>query len=87
MEYAWENDNEVVCNSQPMLSAAEQIVILAMMLVAYERKCPLIIQFWQDRHYRYKRCTIRELDWKQQLITYEEAFGGQYLENGAISSI
>jgi hypothetical protein len=85
--HAWDTDNEIVSDPQPMLSADEQQAILDMLLVAYERKCPVFIQSWQDRHFHYKRCTIRELDWEQRLITYEEAFSGPQLAIGTITSI
>lgn len=86
-EHAWDTDNETVSDPQPMLSADEQLAILDMLLVAYERKCPVFIQCWKDRHFHYKHCTIRELDWEQRLITYEEPFGGQQLAIGTITSI
>jgi YolD-like protein len=84
-QHAWDSDNG--SDPQPMLSAEEKQAIWDMLLVAYERKCPVFIQSWKDRHFHYKRCTIRELDWEQRLITYEEPFGGQQLAIGTITSI
>lgn len=61
-QHAWDSSNEVVSDPQPMLSADEQQAIMDMLIVAYERKCTVFIQSWQDRHFHFHRCTIRELD-------------------------
>lgn len=86
-EHAWNADNDFFEDPQPMLSAHEQKAIADMLLVAFERKCPVFIQSWQDRHFHYQRCTIQELDWEEQMIICEEPLGGRQLAIGAITSI
>lgn len=86
-EHAWDSNNDVVSDPQPMLSAHEQGAMVDMLIVAFERKCTVFIQSWQDRHFHYYRCTIRKLDREQWTITYEDSFGERQLAIGMITSI
>ncbi|WP_165763744.1 YolD-like family protein [Halalkalibacter urbisdiaboli] len=85
-QHAWDSDN-VVSDPQPMLSADEQQAIMNMLFVAYERKCTVFIQSWQNRHFHFHRCTIRDLDYTQGIITYEDPFGDWQLEIDSITSL
>ncbi len=85
-EHAWDS-YDTVADSQPMLSADEQGAIVDMLIVAGERKCPVFIQIWQDRHFHYHHCTVKDLDSKQWIITYEDSFGMNQLAISAITSI
>ena len=86
-EYAWDYNNDIVTDPQPMLSADEQGAIMDMLIVANERKCTVFIQSWQDRHFHYYRCTIRKVDHKKWNILYEDVFGEHQLAIGMITSI
>lgn len=86
-EHAWDSTTDFSSDPQPMLSADEQGAIIDMLVVAYQRKSTVFIQFWKDRHFHYCRCTIRKLEQAQWTITYEDSFGERQLAIGMITSI
>jgi len=85
-QHAWKDD-EVISDPQPMLSADEKQAIWNMLIVALSRKCTVFIQSWEDRHFKFHRCTIREIDDTQCIITYEDPFGEWQLVIDTITSI
>ncbi|PKH09743.1 hypothetical protein CXF70_13270 [Planomicrobium sp. MB-3u-38] len=86
-EHAWLTGKEDVSDPQPMLSADEKQAIWDMLIVACDRKCPVFIQSWQDRHFHFHRCTILERDFAQRTITYEDAIGQGKLAIDTITSM
>ncbi|MFC4711739.1 YolD-like family protein [Planococcus dechangensis] len=82
----WDTEN-VVSDPQPLLSADEQQSIWDMLLVACERKGTVFIQIWHDRHFHFHQCTIRELDYLQQIVICENDQGERQLAIGAITSL
>ncbi len=86
-EHAWNYNSGSVRDPQPMLSADEQGAIVDMLIVAYERKCMVFIQSWQERHFHYYRCTIRKVDYEKWSIAYEDILGERRLPIATITSI
>lgn len=82
-EHAWDFHHD----PQPMLTANEQGAVIDMLIVACERKCPVFIQSWQDRHFHYHHCTISKLDHRQWTITYKDSFGERQLAIRMITSV
>ena len=85
-EHAWDSGYNV-SDPQPMLSADEQQAILDMLIVACDRKCTVFIQSWQDRHFCFHRCKIREVDYARRTLTYEDSFGDWQLAIDSITSL
>lgn len=86
-EHVWDANEDSVSDPQPMLSADEQRAIVDLLIVACERKCPVFIQSWQDRHFHFYRCTIRELDAKKRTVIYEDSYGDRQLAIHTITSV
>lgn len=84
-QHAWDSDN--VSDPQPMLSADEKQAIWDMLLVALDRQCTVFIQSWEDCHFKFHRCTIREIDDPQRIVTYEDPFGEWQLAIDTITSM
>lgn len=84
-EHAW--DSGAAVEPQPMLSADEQQTIRDMLIVASDRKCTVFIQSWQGCHFKFHRCTIQELNWKERTLSYEDPFGSRQIVIDAITSI
>ncbi|WP_282020911.1 YolD-like family protein [Planomicrobium okeanokoites] len=84
-QHAWDSGD--VSDPQPMLSAEEQQAIRDMLIVALDRQCTVFIQSWEDRHFKFHRCTIREIDDTQRIVTYEDPFGEWQLAIDTITSI
>ncbi len=84
-QHAWGSD--AVCDPQPMLSADEKQAIWDMLIVALDRKCTVFIQSWEDRHFKFHRCTIQEIDDVQRIIVYEDPFGEWQLAIDTITSM
>ena len=84
-QHAW--DSDAVSDPQPMLSAEEQQAIWDMLMVALDRKCTVFIQSWEDRHFKFHRCTIQEIDDTQRIVTYEDPFGDWELSIDTITSM
>lgn len=86
-EHAWDSNDDSVNDPQPMLSADEQQAILDMLIVACDRKCTVFIQSWQDRHFRFHRCRVLEVDYARRTITYEDSFDNRKLAIDSITSL
>ena len=84
-QHAWNSDD--VSDPQPMLSANEKQAIWDMLIVALDRQCTVFIQSWEDRHFKFHRCTIREIDDTQRMVTYDDPFGEWQLAIDTITSI
>ena len=70
-----------------MLSADEKQAIWVMLIVALDRKCIVFIQSWEDCHFKFHRCTIREIDDTQRIVTYKDPFGEWQLAIDTINSM
>lgn len=86
-QHAWDADNHSESDPQPMLSADEKQAIWDMLIVAHDRQCTVFIQSWEDRHFKFHRCTIREIDDTQRMVTYDDPFGEWQLAIDTITSI
>lgn len=86
-QHAWDADNHSESDPQPMLSADEKQAIWDMLIVAFDRQCTVFIQSWEDRHFKFHRCTIREIDDTQRIVTYDDPFGEWQLAIDTITSI
>ncbi|AQQ55272.1 YolD-like family protein [Planococcus lenghuensis] len=79
--------DEPIIDPQPLLSASERRDIHEMLAIAFERKCPVFIQSWQDRHFHYHRGTIRQIDEEQEILIYLDPFGEWPLSLNTITSV
>ncbi len=86
-QHAWDADNHSESEPQPMLSADEKQAIWDMLIVAHDRQCTVFVQSWEDRHFKFHRCTIREIDDIRCIATYDDPFGEWQLAIDTITSI
>ncbi|RLQ84920.1 hypothetical protein D9754_16775 [Planomicrobium sp. Y74] len=86
-QHAWDSDNHSESDPQPMLSADEKQAIWDMLIVALDHQCTVFIQSWEDCHFKFHRCTIRELNDTRCIVTYEDPFGEWQLAVKTITSI
>lgn len=86
-EHAWSSADDYSSDPQPMLSADEQQAILDMLFIACDRRCTVFIQSWQERHFHFHRCVVRDIDWERRRIMCEEAGGRMQLAIESITSI
>ncbi|AQQ55561.1 YolD-like family protein [Planococcus lenghuensis] len=79
--------NEIITDPQPLLSGDERRSIHELLAVAFERRCPIFIQSWQDRHFHYHRGIIQRIDGEKEILVYSDPFGEWPLALEAITSV
>ncbi|QHJ71357.1 YolD-like family protein [Planococcus halotolerans] len=86
-QHAWDSDNYAKSDPQPMLSADEKQAIWDMLIVALHSQCTVFIQSWEGCHFKFHRCTIREIEDTQRIVIYEDPFGEWQLAIDTITSM